>query len=178
MVCRSGSRRTLCRCGGGVLLLAALSLALFQPYAHWYGQGYGKIQAWKGTHTPTTSYLVHWGLFLFVIVSWMTWETRDWMASTSVSALRKLDPYKGLLQALAGVLLVAVAALVIVFAAIAWPVLPLMVWAGVLILRPGQSDARRFVLFLVGTALALTLMVELVVLVGDIGRMNTVLSSI
>ena len=93
--------------------------------------------------------------------------------------LRKLDPYKGLLQALAGVLLVAVAALVIVFkAAIAWLVLPLMVWAGVLILRPGQSDARRFVLFLVGTALALTLMVELVVLVGDIGRMNTVLSSI
>jgi uncharacterized membrane protein len=49
-----------------------------------------------------------------------------------------------------------------------------MVWAGVLILRPSQSDARRFVLFLIGTALTLTLMVELVVLVGDIGRMNTV----
>jgi len=44
----------------------------------------------------------------------------------------------------------------------------------ILLLRPGQSEAKRVVLFLVGTALALTLMVEIVVLRGDVGRMNTV----
>jgi uncharacterized membrane protein len=37
-----------------------------------------------------------------------------------------------------------------------------------------MTDAKRFVLFLVGTGLVLTLMVEVIVLVGDIGRMNTV----
>ena len=37
-----------------------------------------------------------------------------------------------------------------------------------------MPDAKRVVLFLVGTGLVLTLVVELVVLRGDIGRMNTV----
>jgi len=57
---------------------------------------------------------------------------------------------------------------------VAWLVLPLMAWVGVLILRPGLSDSKRMVLFLIGTGLALTLMVEIVVVSGDIGRMNTV----
>ena len=48
------------------------------------------------------------------------------------------------------------------------------VWAAILIFRPGQSDEKRFVLFLIGTGLILTLAVELIVLDGDIGRMNTV----
>jgi uncharacterized membrane protein len=57
---------------------------------------------------------------------------------------------------------------------IAWLVLPAAAWAGVLILRPEQPDAKRIVLFLVGSSLVLTLMVEMIVLHGDIGRMNTV----
>jgi uncharacterized membrane protein len=57
---------------------------------------------------------------------------------------------------------------------IIWLVLPLAVWAGLLILRPGQSDAKRLVLFLIGTALLITLMVDFVEVRGDINRMNTV----
>jgi len=49
-----------------------------------------------------------------------------------------------------------------------------MIWALLLILRSTQGDSERFVLFLVGTGLLLTLFVELFVLRGDIGRMNTV----
>jgi uncharacterized membrane protein len=41
-------------------------------------------------------------------------------------------------------------------------------------LRPGQPDAKRLVLFMVSTGVVLTLAVEFIVLVGDIGRMNTV----
>jgi uncharacterized membrane protein len=41
-------------------------------------------------------------------------------------------------------------------------------------MRPDQPDAKRFTLFLIGTGLTLTLMVEVIVLVGDIARMNTV----
>ncbi len=71
-------------------------------------------------------------------------------------------------------LLAVVAGLMILGAGIAWFVLPLAAWAGVLLLRPDLPDSKRFVLFLVGTGLVLTLMVEVVVVVGDIGRMNTV----
>jgi uncharacterized membrane protein len=48
------------------------------------------------------------------------------------------------------------------------------VWAGILLLRPGLSDAKRFVRFLIGTALLITLVVEVVVVSGDIGRQNTI----
>jgi uncharacterized membrane protein len=47
-------------------------------------------------------------------------------------------------------------------------------WAAILLLRPAQNDAKRWVLFMVGTSLVLTIAVELIVVVGDVGRMNTV----
>lgn len=159
---------------GGVLLLMVLSLLLFKPFSDWYALGYNKIELWKYTHTTLSAYLIHWGVFLFLIVSWMTWETRDWLASTPLSSLRKLEPYKHLIQLAIVLLFVLVAILLLLKVAIAWVVLPLAAWAGVLLLRPGISNAKRFVLFLVGTGLVLTLMVEVIVLRGDIGRMNTV----
>jgi uncharacterized membrane protein len=115
----------------------------------------------------------------------MIWETRDWMANTPVSALRKLSRYLTLI-----ISLIALFVLTILLLAVKLPgdwkvpigkniitallTLPLAAWAGVLILRPGQPDAKRLVLFLTGTGLVITLMVEVIVLVGDIGRMNTV----
>ena len=56
----------------------------------------------------------------------------------------------------------------------AWVILPLAAWAGILLLRPGMPDIKRLVLFWVGTGLLITLVVEVVVVRGDIGRMNTV----
>jgi YYY domain-containing protein len=161
--------------GGGVLLLAGLAHVLYQPYIEWYGLGYGKVDLWYGTHTPVSAYFTHWGLFLFVIISWLAWETRDWMARTPASSLRKLGPYRNLIQAALVVLALLVLVLLVFFQVnIAWVALPLAAWAGILILRPGQGDAKRFVLFLIGTGLVLTLVVEVFVLRGDIARMNTV----
>jgi YYY domain-containing protein len=155
-------------------LLVGLSFLLYQPYAHWYGQGYNAVDFWKGDHSPFWSYITHWGLFLFVIISWMVWETRDWMAKTPVSSLKKLQPYVGLI--ILAIASVVALSLLLVFkkVQIGWFTLPLATWAGVLILRKGQPDAKRLVLFMIGTALVLTLAVELIVLRGDIGRMNTV----
>jgi YYY domain-containing protein len=171
--------------GGGIALLVGLSFLLYQPYAQWYGLGYSKIDLWKGGHTPLTSYFVHWGVFLFVIVTWMIWETREWMADTPLSSLNKLRPYQGLILGIAILLVLATIFLGIKMPGagslpigngvwVAWITLPLAAWAGALLIRPGQPDAKRFVLFLIGTGLILTLMVELIVLRGDIGRMNTV----
>jgi hypothetical protein len=55
--------------------------------------------------------------------------------------------------------------------------LPLLVWTTILFFRQGQSRVAQFVLALAGLALGLTLGVEYIVLEGDVGRQNTVLSS-
>ena len=160
---------------GSAVALAGLSLFLYQPYVKWYALGYTQLDLWAGTHTPVDAYLLHWSLFLFVILPWMAWETRDWLAKTPLSSLRKLRPFLGLIEFCLALLLILTLALQFWRGVhIAWLVLPTAAWAGILILRPDQPDAKRIVLFLVGTSLVLTLMVELIVLHGDIGRMNTV----
>jgi YYY domain-containing protein len=170
---------------GGVSLLIGLSIVLFLPFLQWYGLGYSKIDFWQGLRTPLNAYFSHWGLFIFVIVTWLIWETRDWLANTPVSALRKLAPYRGLIIGSAAFLFLTTIALTLKLpqagktpfgngVGVAIVALPLAAWAGILILRPDQPDAKRFTLFLIGTGLVLTLMVEVIVLVGDIGRMNTV----
>ena len=166
--------RKLLLAGAAAVLLAGLAVFLYQPYAEWYRLGYTAVDLWQGTRTPVDAYLTHWGLFLFVIVSWMAWETGDWMAHTPLSALRGLGRYREAIQAGLAVLVVVMLALLLQGVRIAWLALPMAAWAGVLLLRPGQPDAKRFTLFLIGTGLVLTLVVEVFVLRGDIGRMNTV----
>ena len=177
--------------GLGMLLLAGVSYGLYLPYSLWYAQGYSSIIPWFGTHSPFGSYFTHWGLFLFVIISWMVWETREWMASTPLTSLRKLGQYSGLITLALVILFLTCLFLSIKIpgienisllsklpvgrgAALVWIILPLATWAGVLLLRPGMPDTKRLVLFWVGTGLLITLMVEVVVVRGDIGRMNTV----
>ena len=90
-----------------MLLLAVVSYGLYLPYRLWYAQPYSSVIPWTGTHTPLWSYFTHWGLFLFVIVSWMVWETREWMANTPLVSLRKLEKYTGLIIAGLAVLFLA-----------------------------------------------------------------------
>ncbi|HEX7557043.1 MAG TPA: DUF2298 domain-containing protein, partial [Leptolinea sp.] len=156
---------------GGFVLL---TFFLYYPFTVWYGQAYNSIDLWKGAHTPSWSYFTHWGLFLVLILSWFVQETYDWMATTPVSALNRLKPYRGLIILTGVMLLLIPIGLVISDIGIAWMAFPLAAWAGILLFRSHQPAAKQFVLFMVGSALVLTLAVELIVLVGDIGRMNTV----
>jgi len=160
--------------GVSVVALVFLSYALYEPYRVWYAQAYGAVDPWLGSHTPIWSYLTQWGLFLFIIIAWMTWETREWMADTPVSALRKLRSYQILFELILAALIALLVYFLITGISIGWLALPLAAWAGILILRPGLQDEKRLVLFWVGTALLITIVVEVVVVRGDIGRMNTV----
>ena len=156
-------------------LLLVLTWGMYQPFSRWYGAGYTSIKPWEiNEHTPLGSYLVHWGLFLFVIVTWLAWETREWMAATPVSHLNKLRRFSGVIYGALALLAGLTVALLATGVSIAWLALPMAAWAGVLLLRPGQADEKRLVLFLIGSALFMTLFVEVFVLEGDIGRMNTV----
>ncbi len=157
-----------------IVLLVALLYIFYYPFSKWYGQAYGSIDPWVGDHTPVASYLTHWGLFLFVTVTWLFWETREWMASTPASALNSLKKYSLYLQILAILFILVVVILVLLGISIAWIAIPVAFWALILMLRPDQPDVKRLVFFMVGTAMVLTLFVEIFALHGDIGRMNTV----
>ncbi|HET6845913.1 MAG TPA: DUF2298 domain-containing protein, partial [Anaerolineales bacterium] len=160
--------------GGSVALLTLLAYGMYQPYRAAYSQGYSVLEAWKGPMTPMWSYLTHWGVFLFIVVFWLGWETRQWMANTPASSLRKLLPYQVLIEAVIALFLVSLLYLAYRGVEIGWIALPVATWAAVLLLRPGMPDAKRFVLFLVGTAMLISIVVEVLVVRGDIGRMNTV----
>jgi YYY domain-containing protein len=170
---------------GSLAVLTAFSLILYQPFSQWFGQAYNSAGAWKGPRTPLSVYLNQWGVFLFFIVSWMSWETRQWLAETPVSALRKLRPYRDLII---GAIVIVILALIAQQAwvmsstqdvpwkgiTILWLALPLAIWSAILLFRPGMPDLKRLVLFMTGTGLLLTMIVELIVISGDIGRFNTV----
>jgi YYY domain-containing protein len=181
----SGKRLLLT--AGAVVVLVGASILFYQPFAHWFllDMTYTKMFLWKGGRSDLSSYLTHWGVFLFFITSWMVWETRQWLAGTPVSALRKLRPYRDLLIAAPVIfLLVLLAQQGWVMSSsqnapwkgvtILWLALPLAVWAAILLFHPGITDGKRLVLFMVGTGLLLTMVVEIIVMGGDIERQNTV----
>ncbi|MDF1500884.1 MAG: DUF2298 domain-containing protein [Anaerolineales bacterium] len=155
-------------------LLLGLAQVLYQPYHAWYGQGYQSAQMWEGGRTPLLDYFTVHGVFLFLITAWMIHETIAWMAATSLTALASLRDYFALIGA---TLLLAVGLTALLFGMgyrVALVVLPLLLWAGVLLLRPGMHHGKRVALALFAIGLMLTFVVEVVVLVGDISRMNTV----
>jgi uncharacterized membrane protein len=104
----------------------------------------------------------------------MAWETRQWLALTPLSALNRLRPYA---SAIAVVILLWIMATVYLVASgygVALIVMPLLLWAGILLLRPEAPLGYQIILAMLGVGLALTFVVEVVVLQGDISRMNTV----
>ncbi len=157
-----------------IAFLAVVSSILFLPFSKYYAQSYGSIDRWTGDHSPLGSYLVHWGLPFFLIVTWFVWETREWLAATPASSLNKVKPYLVYLQILTMLFAAILILLTLLGIKIGWLVVLLAAWDLILLMRPGQTDQKRIVHFMIGTALVLTLFVELFVLVGDVGRMNTV----
>ncbi len=92
----------------------------------------------------------------------------------ALSSLGKLKPFQVLIELAIAVVIVLLLYLAYRKAWVGWIALPLAAWAGVLILRPDQPDVKRLALFWVGTALMITIVVELFTVRGDIGRMNTI----
>jgi len=108
------------------------------------------------------------------VLFWYLWETYQWLAVTPLSALKKLEPYKQIITISGIVLLVILVISLMLKISVAIIALPFCLWSLILILKPNQSDAKRLTFLLIATALLETLVVELVYLMGDIGRMNVV----
>ena len=155
----------------GLILLANL---LYRPYYLWYGAGYTDADLWRGSRTSLDGYLTVHGLYLVILIPWMAWETRQWLAATPLSALSRLRPYFPAVLFAIFMILIGLAYLAADGVRIAPLVGPIVIWSGLLLLRKNTPIEKRAALAMVGTAAALTFLVEVVVLVGDIGRMNTV----
>lgn len=156
---------------GGFVALHALLTA---PYIANYSAVYGSASIWENTTTPLWAYLDLHGLFLFLTASLLAWETWRWFRTIYVRALRGTWPL--LLAGLVGLAAIGLATVILTVTnyPVAIVAIPLLVWTGVLFLRPGQSRVMQFLLAMAGLAVGLTLGVEFIVLDGDIGRQNTV----
>jgi len=153
--------------------LFLLTRILYFNFNRFFFPGYNSVGFWSGVKTPLKSYLMHWGLILFVISCWLIWELYQWMASTRVSQLETYKKHRDLLVGLVVVIIVAFLVLLLLKVTVALVALPLCVLALFLILTT-EDDVKRLAYFMIGTGLLLTIVVELVYLVGDIGRMNVV----
>lgn len=153
--------------------LFLLTRIFYFNFNRFFFPGYNSIGFWSGDKTPLKSYLMHWGLILFVITCWLVWETYQWMASTRISQLETYKRHRDLLIGLIVLIGVTFLVLLLLKVTVTLVALPLCVLALFLILTT-EDDLKRLAYFMIGTGLLLTLVVELVYLVGDIGRMNVV----
>ncbi|MBA3869599.1 MAG: hypothetical protein H0X30_10640, partial [Anaerolineae bacterium] len=182
------TRRSLISLALRVGVFFAISVLAVLPYSTWYASVYSRALISDQPRSELWRYLIIYGLFLFLVVSLLIWDTVRWLKSVYVRSLRGQLPIL-----LAGLLLViAVLLVAVVLSSVPIPLnitqsgspiqpvpvaivtIPLILWIGLLFVRQGQSRDMRYVLALVGLAVTLTLAVELVVLDGDVGRQNTV----
>ena len=157
-----------------LMIFSALVLGMVYPYLSTNTQE-NKVGLYRDERTPLSSFIMHWGVFLFFIAAWYVSEIYLWMKYTSMRACRDLleSQRSWLLTGVASALL-----LLIYFAAdgvkIIWIVLPLMVSSLLLMLQKNITEIKRYVFFLIGVSLFASMLVEMVHLLGDIGRMNVV----
>ncbi|MBN1487466.1 MAG: hypothetical protein JW981_07480, partial [Anaerolineae bacterium] len=153
------------------VLMLLTAEVLFRPYTANYATVYGQFSPWKGMKTPLGIYLIMHAQFvvplliLAVLQSGVIlrdlWQQRDINTWLSLGII-------GLGMA------ILMATLLWLGVSIAWLVVPLGTIAALIVLDVGTPVQTRILWFWVGTALFLSLLVEVVVLSGDIGRMNTV----
>ncbi len=157
----------------GVLIFIGSSRLLYYQFNHNFFPGYSSVGFWEGPKTPVWSYLLHWGLILFLIAWWFAWELYQWLATTRLSQLPAWMKKKQILIGFAAGIGTLFLALLILKVKIALFAVPLATLALFLLIIT-KNDAKRLAFFMIGTGLLLTIVVELVYLVGDVGRMNVV----
>jgi YYY domain-containing protein len=149
-----------------------LTILLYLPYLRHYVAGYTSFHLWEGDTTPVNIYLWIYALLLFPVVTCLVIKVTERAEHSSAFRLASTLSF-------VGALIIGVA-----LCALGYPValaaVPIAAFVAVLFFVPRPSERQasgedqRFLWLIVGTAMALSLAVEVVVLEGDIGRMNTV----
>ena len=169
------------RCGrerrwAAVLMPVALLLGaelLFRPFLARYLTTYTSFELWDGGRTGVGDYLLIHGPFLLPLTLLAVAEAAAWWRRFRRERMALDLPTAAVV---AGGILVLTVVLAVLGVPVAKIVVPLGgAMALFLLAGPAEEDSPSPLLwFFVGAALGLTLMVELIVLKGDLGRMNTV----
>ena len=167
---------------------------LFLPFHQNYATAYFGADIWKGSRTPLWAYLLIHGFFLFMIASYLVMEfltgrghnsmvrslqvtLRHWKRRRRVralfAALAKPKPSYSLGLSLSQ-LAVGIALALFVLSPVIGLAMLLALFAAFLLFSRKPDGPRQFLLCMIGLGLVLTAGVEVVVLRGDISRMNTV----
>ncbi len=179
-----------------LIAIVVLSTLLWQPFVSHFATAYLNIELWKGNQTTLGEYLTVHGIFLFVIATYLIWQVFDTKAQRGVFRFlrlaihhsKRLERLFALQRTFAAPPTASedLAAVIVLVAIIVEGVLIILqlpvfafafllfILATLLVLRPDLDAARRLVALLIAAGLALTMMVEVIVYKGDIGRMNTV----
>ncbi|MGZ9234719.1 MAG: DUF2298 domain-containing protein, partial [Anaerolineales bacterium] len=174
--------------------IVLLGRLLFLPFHQNYASAYFGAELWKGSHTPLWAFLLIHGFFLFVLTSYLTAELlrgrghnalirsvrlklRSWRRGQRMQRLfdSLVHPTSGFRLAVDICLFVLV--LLVLFLLIR-PVIGLILvltfLTTLLLFSPRPNPRRQFLLCMIGLGLVFTALVEVIVLKGDISRMNTV----
>jgi YYY domain-containing protein len=151
-----------------------LSILAFRPYIEHYATAYSSVELWKGPRTTLQPYILIHGIFLFPVAVYALAELRRMGLRWFVAAIRSSGAWFEVALVIILTAMVAGAALMFLGYEVILVVAPMVALALLALLRWRHEPIHQFVLVMVLMALALTFAVEVVVLKGDIGRMNTV----
>ncbi len=176
------------------ILVVMAGRLLFQPFhSHYAGSNFG-VELWKGSKTPLWAYLMIHGFFLFVITSYLIDEFlhghghnaiihvirmkfKYWRRAARLSSLFDhliyLKPSYQLALDATNIAFAVIVALLL-FKPVIGLALLLTFMSALLLFSRLPSPARQFLLSMIGLGLILTAVVEVLVIKGDISRMNTV----
>jgi YYY domain-containing protein len=181
---RTGSlRRTLIVGAAYALTFVGLAVALYWPFVEWFKTAYISAELWTGSRTPLIDYAFVFGLAVFLMISLFIQDFhvqfraayRQWLAVARQGARGIFS--KWYLKRYA-VIVVSVGVLGLLwvndYQVLAFG-FPLLIGIAYLVFFNRElTTLRRITWILFGIGLALTLLVEVVVLKGDVGRSNMV----
>ena len=178
-----------------IVLMGVLALAFFYPFHAYYGSYYSSAELWKGQRTRVVEFLTVSGLWIFILFAFLLdrafgkgrggvlgWIGRLFARRSRLPRLWHLTQvlstsfagwWTGLVVGVVGLTLVVYLVAQLKFAVVAF-LLPAFVVAILLFFGRRFTPEERFVMLLILGGLALSMAVEIIVLKGDVGRMNTV----
>jgi YYY domain-containing protein len=167
------ANRFLLDFGWQFVALIILSVLFLLPYIYNYGTGYVSVELWQGVRTTFGEYITVHGIFLFLIATFL-------IVALLTNYFSSRDPQQagfeltGWAVYFVPLLIIGSIALAILgqpILALAFPLAGIGLW---IILHRRASVETVWITVLMIVGLLLTLVVEAVVLKGDVGRMNTV----
>ncbi len=177
------------------LALVLTGYILYIPYHKYYVSGYSAFEIWHGSHTAVRDYLLIHGFFLFIIITALVNEF--WYGRNNNKLLKffrlilnNFNKYSRVMRSYKYYLkkdvksyfpqcnIILFVFLGLIFISIVHPLagLCLFIFVFTILLSYKRSPCRpgQFTLIFIAMALLMSVMVEFLVLKGDVGRMNTV----